>query len=880
MRKGSNSCRHYIFTCGSNVSRLTDIFAGHQGVVPEAVILVRKASPESLPPMESPNHHTIVRSSDREIRLLYLLPGREEDSIRCTTRVVSLDQHPDFETVSYVWGDRKEERDIEVSGKTIRITTNLYTGLLRLRYTKIERTLWIDQICINQWDLEEKAAQVAIMRDIYKQCTQCVTWMGELTRDGHEVPVRDAEAVFEFLRQVAAAKITPLSSLPILFEQSEEGSAARRAFEHFSMYGNPWWSRIWTVQEAIIPTSGILVWGPLAISRKDVLAAARNLRDLPNLPYLPEGFALYRHTYTELLRRLLYPVHGFNHSKTDNALNLLMRWRHREFTDPRDKVYALLGMIKPDAIPNAQSCDYTIAVCRLFAQVTLDLIRHEGGLRPLLGACEMPQQSLDIPSWAIDFACVNRIGKRQLRWWGHSHRYKVFSACGENGLELSDTPDVQVLGLRGVNVDEVVSTVELLRVSAQDPIDLLELSEPLANCVQLLKQFRASEEVSAVYKDGFTWDSAFCRTLVGDLIMDELPLDGIATYGRARLEADFEELFDKLQIRLDTKLDLDFAAVFDPYLPAYSPTFPTHPLIPPAYSPTSSARSPTSPAYLPTSPVFSEHSMTAEHDQVAGTANILGESPGSAAEVLADLKNSNRSYSPESDDDSESQYSYGSERPVRRKRPVIRFDDVKDMSPFGRQDKKVVTTANEGDLTEAVNMSLNMSNAQIGVPGSPRKSDASYVSNLSGYSETHWITLPTKINPYLGTEEDECRQSRIRRLRAEFITTEATMSSNQHLTKREPDVFTNLHESLIGMMENQTFFITKSGYIGIGPPQTTTGDQVWVFNGGDVPFVMRKVMDEEGDCPQLALIGDAYVHGVMDGEAIINELLVQSVNVY
>jgi hypothetical protein len=362
--------------------------------------------------MQASDELMAVRSSNREIRLLDLLPGEGSDAIQCATRVVSLDQYPDFETVSYVWGDRKEERHIEVSGKSLLVTKNLYSGLLRLRHAKRGRTLWIDQICINQWDLEEKAAQVALMRDIYKQCTQCVTWMGELTREGCEVPLCDAEAVLDFLRQVAAAKITPLSALPVLFEQSDKGSAARRAFEAFSMYGNPWWSRIWTVQEAIIPSSGILVWGPLFIGRKDVLAAARNLRDLPSLLSLPDAFAFYRHTYTELLRRLLYPVHGFNHSKTDNALNLLMRWRHREFTNPRDKVYALLGMITPNAIPNAQSCDYTIAVSRLFAQVTLDLINHEGGLRLLLGACEMPQQSVDMPSWAIDFASVNRIGKR------------------------------------------------------------------------------------------------------------------------------------------------------------------------------------------------------------------------------------------------------------------------------------------------------------------------------------------------------------------------------------------------------------------------------------------------------------------------------------
>lgn len=898
--------------------------------------------------MQVSRQSSSVRSADREIRLLDLLPGGRYDPIRCATRVVSLDQNPAFETVSYVWGDSIEERAIEVSGRSIPITKNLYAGLLRLRQTNEERTLWIDQICINQWDLEEKAAQVALMRDIYRQCTQCVTWMGGLTRDGCEVLIRDAEAVFDFLRQVAAAKITPLSGLPVLFEQSSEGLAARRAFEAFSMYGNPWWSRIWTVQEAIIPSSGILVWGPLSIPREDVLAAARNLRDLANLPSLPEGFAFYRHTYTELLRRLLYPVHGFNHSKTDNALNLLMRWRHREFTDPRDKVYALLGMISPSAIPNAQSCDYTRGVSRLFAQVTRDLINHEGGLRPLLGACEMPQQTPDIASWAIDFACVNRIGKRQLRWWGHSHRYRVFSACGENALALCDAADSQILGLQGVNVDDVIGTVELLRVSAQDAIKFHELSKPLTNCFQLLNRFCDAESAPSMYNDGFTWESAFCRTLVGDLIMDELPVDRIATYGRARLEADFEELFDKLEIPLGSELRLDFAPDLVPCSPTYSPTSPAYRPASRIHSPSSPVYPATSPTYSPTSPAFPEPPW-AKVDQfspVGRCAEVGHSSPEAAVEMPRISKRSNSDDSSRWDSDNISQHNLISERFARHKRPIILFEGAKDTLSSGGLNPQRKVKDLKDDAVETANEDSGISYAPHKAPRSPRKSDASYGSGFSAYSETHWTSLPAERDPYLTTAEDQHRISRIRHLRSEFFADEGTLptsapitepgvSTNSHesttrwgslptegnpyLSKEEEErgrrrirsqwtrlrgeymtteaalstlvharhlieprggVFLNLYESLIGMMENQTFFITRSGYIGIGPPSTRSGDQVWVFDGGNVPFVMRNLDEEQGSCPRLSLIGDAYVHGIMDGEAMTGSPHVQTVYIH
>jgi hypothetical protein len=95
----------------------------------------------------------------------------------------------------------------------------------------------------------------------------------------------------------------------------------------------------------------------------------------------------------------------------------------------------------------------------------------------------------------------------------------------------------------------------------------------------------------------------------------------------------------------------------------------------------------------------------------------------------------------------------------------------------------------------------------------------------------------------------------------------------------EGDFFVDLYESLVGMMENQTFFITKSGYIGIGPPDTSPGDRVWVFKGGNVPFVMRDAGAEGKDQPQLTLVGDAYVHEIMDGEAMDNQSQMQCVHI-
>ncbi|XEV05006.1 hypothetical protein FSHL1_010293 [Fusarium sambucinum] len=59
-------------------------------------------------------------------------------------------------------------------------------------------------------------------------------------------------------------------------------------------------------------------------------------------------------------------------------------------------------------------------------------------------------------------------------------------------------------------------------------------------------------------------------------------------------------------------------------------------------------------------------------------------------------------------------------------------------------------------------------------------------------------------------------------------------------------------------------FLTDNGYLGSSCESTQAGDEVWVVSGCPVPLVLRKSGDHEG-C--YTLIGESYVHGVMNGEA-------------
>ncbi|KAK4494502.1 hypothetical protein PRZ48_014800 [Zasmidium cellare] len=94
--------------------------------------------------------------------------------------VVSLEDAPPFEALSYFWGDPKVPRRIvNISGHKIEVTENLKLALYRLRHPENTRRLWIDGICINQGDDVEKSAQVQMMRAVYERAQQTVVWLGE-----------------------------------------------------------------------------------------------------------------------------------------------------------------------------------------------------------------------------------------------------------------------------------------------------------------------------------------------------------------------------------------------------------------------------------------------------------------------------------------------------------------------------------------------------------------------------------------------------------------------------------------------------------------------------------------------------------------------------
>jgi hypothetical protein len=114
-----------------------------------------------------------------EIRLLE--PTDRADGLKWTLRTTHLDDELKYDALSYVWGPQTGTFPIVCNGQTLHVHHNLYTALpyLARRYMKgRSRPIWIDAICINQKDEEEKFVQIGMMNKVYQSAEMVWVWLG------------------------------------------------------------------------------------------------------------------------------------------------------------------------------------------------------------------------------------------------------------------------------------------------------------------------------------------------------------------------------------------------------------------------------------------------------------------------------------------------------------------------------------------------------------------------------------------------------------------------------------------------------------------------------------------------------------------------------
>ena len=182
-----------------------------------------------------------------EIRLITLAPGKWTDPIECSLQIVSLDDSPTYEALSYVWGNVSLREWIRLENSHFDVSKSLEVALRHLRHEDSERVMWIDAICINQSDDAEKSQQVKKMQFIYARTSHLVVWVGEASEDSN-LAMRTLEQIGEELKEaqfweVNLANVSLIRDMPEAIEDFDPKPwvALNRLF------GRHWFERVWVL---------------------------------------------------------------------------------------------------------------------------------------------------------------------------------------------------------------------------------------------------------------------------------------------------------------------------------------------------------------------------------------------------------------------------------------------------------------------------------------------------------------------------------------------------------------------------------------------------------------------------------------------------------
>jgi hypothetical protein len=151
--------------------------------------------------------------ANENIRLLSIHPGSPESDLEAslsTFEIQASHPWPSYEALSYAWDSAELSRVIICNNVLLRLTQNLHDALRHLRRSDIPRNLWVDAICIDQTDNEERASQILYMREIFGRASRVIAWVGKEDEDvakamtidfrGQSVP--DAGSGFENERRL------------------------------------------------------------------------------------------------------------------------------------------------------------------------------------------------------------------------------------------------------------------------------------------------------------------------------------------------------------------------------------------------------------------------------------------------------------------------------------------------------------------------------------------------------------------------------------------------------------------------------------------------------------------------------------------------------
>lgn len=375
------------------------------------------------------------------VRILTLQPGNTNDDLygELTEEMWVCASTPYFVALSYCWGTNVKDHTLHTPEGTISITSSLNQALRNIRDLNSPLYLWVDAVCINQDDAEEKESSVKYMGQVYARAQCVIVHLGEA--DEHQYRGFELLEAYTAMYSVANGFNDPAArQLALTINSSTDWEPLR------AIYRRPWFRRAWVAQEFMHARELVFVlgkwrgpwealWLPLtigterlpeggteSISKSSVFSLVQTRDRSQAYLDFKRGYSLFfclGHAKMDRKSGETTPpeVDDYDGLKIQMLFNALTAMRGREATDPRDNIYAFISLIYPQEVlpwlTNNLPISYSMSTTKVAVRYGYMMVeRLHGDVLYSAGLSQQQRSPTEWPTWVPDWSAPNHSGHR------------------------------------------------------------------------------------------------------------------------------------------------------------------------------------------------------------------------------------------------------------------------------------------------------------------------------------------------------------------------------------------------------------------------------------------------------------------------------------
>lgn len=428
-----------------------------------------------------------------------------------------------FHALSYVWGTTDLPREtlwvhsdydhhyhldhdsvlaLKLPTSTLQVLPSLATALCYQRRRDEQVTLWVDAICINQENDNERQEQVLRMGEIYSSAVKVILWLGEPSR--HSSTAMDAIArVASNIQYLTVGSIITVpgsdwdwrrlnrKQLPLTRDECEGLQ---------NILARDWFRRVWVVQEAILGgTRAVITCGDASVPWLGFSVAIVWMSQLQHLP-------------SESFREdvLMVKALCFSFRRRSSIISISSLTAYRICSIPHDLIYGMLSLL-PEGVVSRIHPDYARPLEDVYKEFIVANMSHFRRLELIL-YCTARHRELHWPSWAFRFQGGRNEQQDPTRLTLRKQFAACFSACEAEYLppSLLKATDVQV----GV-ISKVAATIQ--------PSSVVGSEAHMAACLDGARKWEPDDLYTASYVTGESLLDAYAATLIEGDFRDKSP---------------------------------------------------------------------------------------------------------------------------------------------------------------------------------------------------------------------------------------------------------------------------------------------------------------------------------------------------------------------